>query len=107
MALTDALSAAQQYEPQLLHDLLELLRIPSVSTVLAAQSEVQRAADWVNTYLQEIGLEHVQTLETDRNPIVYADWLHAPGQPTVLCYGHDDVQPADPLELWRTPPFEP
>ncbi|MFZ1402975.1 MAG: dipeptidase [Anaerolineae bacterium] len=107
MALTDALSAAQQYEPQLFHDLLELLRIPSVSTVLAAQSEVQRAADWVNTYLQEIGLEHVQTLETDRNPIVYADWLHAPGQPTVLCYGHYDVQPADPLELWRTPPFEP
>ena len=57
MTLTDALSAAQQYEPQLFHDLLELLRIPSVSTVLAAKSEVQRAADWVNTYLQGRGLD--------------------------------------------------
>lgn len=107
MSLTEALSAAQQDESQMLQRLFDLLRIPSVSTVLAARPEVYRAADWVGACLHEIGLEHVQRLETDRNPIVYADWLHAPGQPTVLCYGHYDVQPAEPLDLWRTPPFEP
>ena len=52
-------------------------------------------------------MENVEVIETDRHPLVYADWLHAPGKPTVLCYGHYDVQPADPLELWETPPFEP
>ena len=53
------------------------------------------------------GMEHVEVIATAKHPLVYADWLHAPGKPTVLCYGHYDVQPPDPLELWKTPPFEP
>ncbi len=57
--------------------------------------------------LRAAGLENVELIETERHPLVYADWLHAPGKPTVLCYGHFDVQPPDPLELWETPPFEP
>ena len=57
--------------------------------------------------LKAAGLENVELIETERHPLVYADWLHAPGKPTVLCYGHFDVQPPDPLELWETPPFEP
>jgi len=107
MPITEALAVAQQREPQRLVRVQELLRIPSISTVMAAKPDVERAAAWVSAYLQEIGLEHAHVLETSRNPVVYADWLHAPGQPTVLCYGHYDVQPADPVELWRTPPFEP
>ena len=107
MTLANAVATARQNEPEFLARLQELLRIPSISTVLAARSDVQRAADWVSAYLREIGLEHVEALETNRNPVVYADWLHAPGQPTVLCYGHYDVQPADPEEQWLTPPFEP
>src|SRR6201985_3920429 len=57
--------------------------------------------------MKTAGLENVEVIPTAKYPLVYADWLHAPGKPTVLCYGHYDVQPADPLELWKSPPFEP
>ncbi|MDB4895410.1 MAG: peptidase dimerization domain protein [Firmicutes bacterium] len=87
--------------------LLELLRIPSISTDPAYKTETRRAALWVAARLQTAGLEHVKVMETAGHPVVYGDWLHAPGQPTVLIYGHYDVQPADPLELWASPPFEP
>jgi len=68
---------------------------------------VARAAQWVADGLRRAGLENVEVIPTGHHPLVYADWLHAPGKPTVLCYGHYDVQPPDPLELWHTPPFEP
>ncbi len=68
---------------------------------------MQRAADFVADSLRSAGLENVEIIPTAKHPLVYADWLHAPGKPTVLCYGHYDVQPPDPLELWTTPPFEP
>ena len=66
-----------------------------------------KAASWLSDELRNIGMENVQIMETDGHPVVYADWLHAEGKPTVLIYGHYDVQPVDPLSLWETPPFEP
>src|SRR5579859_4340520 len=70
-------------------------------------SATKRAARFVAESLKAAGLEHVEIIPTAKHPLVYADWLHAPGKPTVLCYGHYDVQPADPLDLWITPAFEP
>ncbi|MDQ3856454.1 MAG: dipeptidase [Chloroflexota bacterium] len=90
-----------------LGELESLLRIPSVSALPDHQADVQRAAEWVSARLTAAGLEHAQVLPTGGHPVVYADWLHAPGRPTVLVYGHFDVQPVDPLELWESPPFEP
>ena len=86
---------------------MQLLRIPSVSTLPEHKGDVARAAQFVADALSRAGLENVQVIPTGKHPLVYADWLHAPGKPTVLCYGHYDVQPPDPLELWKSPPFEP
>ena len=97
----------QQNESRFLDELLELLRIPSVSTLPEHKNDVARAAQFVADALSRAGLENVQVIPTGKHPLVYADWLHAPGKPTVLCYGHYDVQPPDPLELWKSPPFEP
>jgi acetylornithine deacetylase/succinyl-diaminopimelate desuccinylase-like protein len=90
-----------------LNELKEFLRIPSISTLPENVSDVRRAAEFAAARMQDAGLENIEIIETDRHPLVYGDWLHAPGKPTVLCYGHFDVQPPDPLELWHTPPFEP
>ncbi|HLJ15475.1 MAG TPA: dipeptidase [Bryobacteraceae bacterium] len=92
---------------RLLEELKELLRIPSISTLPEHRSDVQRAARFVAQSLKNAGMEHVEIVPTAKHPLIYADWLHAPGKPTVLCYGHYDVQPPDPLELWESPPFEP
>jgi acetylornithine deacetylase/succinyl-diaminopimelate desuccinylase-like protein len=97
----------QQDRDRLLGELKDFLRIPSVSTLPEHRSDVARAAHFVAQSLEKAGLEHVEVISTARHPLVYADWLHAPGKPTVLCYGHYDVQPPDPLELWESPPFEP
>ncbi|MDQ6706747.1 MAG: dipeptidase, partial [Acidobacteriota bacterium] len=96
-----------QNEARFLEELKEFLRIPSVSTLPEHNDDVRRAGDFVARKLRDAGLENVEVISTERHPLVYADWLHAPGKPTVLCYGHYDVQPADPLELWESPPFEP
>jgi len=90
-----------------LNELKDFLRIPSISTLPEHRPDLDRAAQFVADSLREAGLESVEIIHTDKHPLVYADWLHAPGKPTVLCYGHYDVQPADPLELWKTLPFEP
>jgi len=90
-----------------LNDLIEWLRIPSVSADPNAQGEVRRAAEFTATLFEKAGLEQVRLIDGEGNPLVYGEWLHAPGKPTLLCYGHYDVQPAEPFELWRTPPFEP
>jgi acetylornithine deacetylase/succinyl-diaminopimelate desuccinylase-like protein len=92
---------------EVLAELGAFLRIPSVSTLAAHAEDVQRAAQWVADYLTGAGLDHTQIIPTAGHPLVYADWLHAPGQPTLLIYGHYDVQPPDPLEAWHSPPFEP
>jgi acetylornithine deacetylase/succinyl-diaminopimelate desuccinylase-like protein len=96
-----------QNRPRLLEELFELIRIPSVSTLPEHKADVRKAAEFTAAKLRLAGLENVEIIETDGHPLVYADWLHAAGKPTVLCYGHYDVQPPDPLELWVTPPFEP
>ena len=100
-------SFVEQNKQRLLDELLEFLRIPSVSTLPEHKGDVARAARFVADALRRAGLENVEVIATERHPLIYADWLHAPSKPTVLCYGHYDVQPPDPLELWHTPPFEP
>jgi acetylornithine deacetylase/succinyl-diaminopimelate desuccinylase-like protein len=94
-------------ETRFLEELKDLLRIPSISTSPEHNEATHRAADFVVDHLLAAGLQNVELIETERHPLVYADWMHAPGKPTVLCYGHFDVQPPDPLELWESPPFEP
>lgn len=90
-----------------LGELKEWLSIPSISAISEYKPDVNRAAKWLADTLTRAGLEHVEIHETKGHPIVYADYLHAEGKPTVLVYGHYDVQPVDPLNLWETPPFEP
>lgn len=90
-----------------LEELFKLLRIPSVSTLPEHKSDMERAVDFLCDRLRSMGMEHVARLSNGGYPLVYADWLHAPGAPTILCYGHYDVQPPDPLAEWHSPPFEP
>src|SRR5690242_6577479 len=84
-------------------ELTELLRIPSVSTASEHAPDMKAAAQWLLGHLERIGLRNVRLLETGGNPIVYGEWLHAEGAPTVLVYGHYDVQPSAPDELWASP----
>jgi acetylornithine deacetylase/succinyl-diaminopimelate desuccinylase-like protein len=88
-------------------ELLQFLSIPSISALPAHAEAVQQAARWVADRLMAAGLENVQILPTGGHPVVYGEWLHAPGKPVVMIYGHFDMQPADPLDLWTSPPFEP
>src|SRR5580704_884743 len=97
----------KENEVRFLEELKDFLRIPSISTLPENNEATHRAADFVVDHLLAAGMENVELIETERHPLVYADWLHAPGKPTVLCYGHFDVQPPDPLELWESPPFQP
>jgi len=97
----------EQNKPRLLDELKTFLRIPSVSTLPEHVPDVQRAAQFVADSMKTAGLENIEIIPTAKHPLVYADWLHAPGKPTVLCYGHYDVQPPDPLDEWISPPFEP
>ncbi len=107
-AVPSAVSAwVDAHRERLLEELFELIRIPSVSTLPEHRIEVRRAAEWTAEKMRLAGLENVEMIETAGHPLVYGEWLHAEGKPTVLCYGHYDVQPPDPLELWVTPPFEP
>ncbi len=86
---------------------LEFLRIPSISALPEHAGDCRTAAEWVAGQLGAIGVEHVVVSETGGHPIVYGDWLHAVGRPTVVVYGHYDVQPVDPIDEWETAPFEP
>lgn len=89
-------------------DLLSWLRIPSISSDPAHNSDTRKAAEFTAQLLRKGKLEHVGLIESaGHHPLVYGDWLHAPGKPTLLFYGHYDVQPPDPLDEWKTPPFEP
>ncbi len=98
---------ARDHGPAFLEQLQAFLLLPSISTLPEHTPDVLAAAQWLVRDCEAIGLEHVQLLETAGHPVVYADWLHAQGKPTVLVYGHYDVQPVDPVAQWDTPPFEP
>jgi acetylornithine deacetylase/succinyl-diaminopimelate desuccinylase-like protein len=97
----------RENQDRFLEELKSFLRIPSVSTLPEHRGDIDRAAGFVAESLRAAGLDHVEVIPTAKHPLVYADWLHAPGKPTVLCYGHYDVQPPDPLDQWVSPPFEP
>lgn len=90
-----------------LGELCDFLRIPSISTSPEHEGDVRKAAEFTADSLKRAGIEQVEVIPTERHPLVYGEWLGAPGAPTVLCYGHYDVQPPDPLEEWVSPPFEP
>ena len=87
-------------------ELKQYLAIPSISALPAHAADVRRCAEWTAEEMKRVGLENVRLIDTPGNPVVYGDWLHAPGAPTILFYGHYDVQPVDPVDLWTTPPFE-
>src|SRR5580698_638178 len=104
MNLTQHIEAKREEH---LNELKEFLRIPSVSTKSEHKPDIEKAAHWVAEKLRGAGLEKIEIAPTKMHPLVYGESLHAPGKPTVLFYGHYDVQPAEPLELWTSPPFEP
>lgn len=104
--MQEVISHLEQHQDAALEQLKELLRIPTVSADSAFAEHVRAGAAFVHNTLVEAGLS-VETIETPGHPIIYAEWTQAEGAPTALVYGHYDVQPADPLNLWTTPPFEP
>ena len=102
----DPRTYAGEHALRFLEDLKDLIRIPSLSTLPEHHDDLQRAARWLEERLRSIGLR-AWIIDNDHHPIVYGEWRGAPGRPTLLCYGHYDVQPPDPLEEWTSPPFEP
>lgn len=106
--MTHAIDLAKTQRETYLSQLKAFLKIPSISTQPDHADDVKTAARWLADEMARIGLENVRVIETKRHPLVVADWLHAgDDKPTVLVYGHYDVQPAEPLDLWQTPPFQP
>ncbi len=102
-----AVAYARKNHPRFLEELKALLRIPSISTLPEHKGDCRLAAEFLAKELKRIGMTEARLIDTVGNPLVYAEWLGAPGKPTVLCYGHYDVQPVDPLDEWLSPPFEP
>ncbi|HYL34575.1 MAG TPA: dipeptidase [Bryobacteraceae bacterium] len=97
----------EQHHQDYLEGLKTFLRIPSISTLSEHKPDIQKAAEFVRGELEKAGLKEAQLIQGKGNPLVYAEWLGAPGKPTLLLYGHYDVQPPDPLDEWKSPPFEP
>src|SRR3954463_4549062 len=87
-------------------ELKQYLAIPSISALPQHQADVKRCAEWTADEMRRIGMQNVRSIETPGFPVVYGDWLGAGGAPTILFYGHYDVQPVDPVDLWESPPFE-
>lgn len=106
--LEAALERVESEQSATINLLKEFISIPSISTDPSAVVDIKAAADWVANQFKQLNFENTRIYETARHPVVYSDWLHAgPGKPTILFYGHYDVQPPEPLELWESPPFEP
>ncbi len=105
---TKALEYANQNQERFLVELEEILKIPSISTDPEHSADMRRAAEWMAEQLRTIGMNNVQIMPTGGHPVVYGDWSGAgKSAPTVMIYGHYDVQPVDPIQLWTSPPFEP
>src|SRR5512134_3196007 len=106
--LQKALDYAHQNRERFLNDLIEVLKIPSISTDAEFNDDMRRAAEWMAATLKRLGMENVEVMPKEGgHPVVYGDYIKKPGAPTVLVYGHYDVQPPDPEDLWETGPFEP
>ncbi len=103
----EALQYASRNKDQFLTTLNDILVIPSISTDPDRLADMAKAAEWMASQLRGLGMQGVKVFPTSKHPIVYGELLGNPGAPTVLIYGHYDVQPADPLDLWKSPPFEP
>ena len=88
-------------------ELMDILRIPSISSDPEHHEDMRKMAELLKKEMRSIGMDSVRIIETGGHPVVYSEWLNAPGKPTILIYGHYDVQPVDPVELWSSPPFEP
>ena len=106
-ALDAALTHVRSHHDAYLEQLKALVAIPSVSTLSEHRQDMLRTAEWLRDALNGVGMTRAELMPTPLHPMVYAEWLGAPGKPTVLVYGHYDVQPADPLDEWDSPPFEP
>ena len=106
MSSTTVIDHIQTHRDRYLRELADFLAIPSISSSPSHAGEVRRCAEWTASEMRRIGLENVELIETGGHPPIYGDWLHAEGAPTILFYGHYDVQPVDPVELWDSPPFE-
>lgn len=100
-----AIEYARAHHERFLGELEEFVNIPSISTLSEHKGDMERAAEWVASQMRAVGLENVAILPTGGHPVAYGEWLHAEGKPTILVYGHYDVQPVDPLDEWVTPPF--
>ncbi len=96
-------SNAKKFE----QEMIDWLKIESISSDSTKNADTRMAAEWMVKKLQSVGIENAKLIETGGHPVVYGDWLHATGKPTVLVYGHYDVQPVDPIEKWSSPPFAP
>jgi acetylornithine deacetylase/succinyl-diaminopimelate desuccinylase-like protein len=104
--MTNVLDFIELQRDRYFDELKQFLAIPSISALPDHQADVRRCAEWVAEEMRRIGLQNVRLFDTPGHPVVYGDWLGAPGAPTVLYYGHYDVQPVDPVDLWESPPFE-
>lgn len=99
--------SSNEFKQQALSELIDLLRIPSISALPEHKGDIERAADFVEAGLRTAGMTRTEQIRGQGNPLVYGEWLGAPGKPVILFYGHYDVQPPDPLEEWKSQPFEP
>ncbi len=105
--MQDVISFIEANQQNYIEELKEFLKIPSISTLVENREDINRCANFVASKLKDAGMSRVEIFKTEGHPLVYGEWLGAPGKPTVLIYGHYDVQPVDPIELWDSPPFEP
>jgi len=106
MAMIDVIDFIHTNRDRYITELKNYLAIPSISALPEHTADVKRCAEWTADEMRRVGLENVRLIDTPGNPVVYGDWLHAAGAPTILFYGHYDVQPVDPVDLWESPPFE-